>query len=108
MYLPPGCIPAKANVAGTFLWEGGDPIGGILRATSLYTVNAGRQFTRALVYYSQEEPEDATHCDQWEASVDRNDYGLTGPLLTMPGDPFLLRVCFFIVRPTSIVNLYCN
>ena len=60
MYLPPGCIPAKANVAGTFLWEGGDPIGGILRATSLYTVNAGRQIKRGPLYtFHKRDQEDA-------------------------------------------------
>ena len=56
MYLPPGCIPAKANVAGTFLWEGGIQLEEF-SGQRLYTPSTRAvKLRRALVYFSQEVP----------------------------------------------------
>ena len=83
---------------------GGAPIGGILRATSLYNVTVGRLYTRALAYYSQEGP-GRSDCDQWEASVDCNNYGLTGPLPDHAWRPVSF-VCVFLYRPSNLYRKF--
>ena len=53
---PPGCIPAKANVAGTFLREGGIQLEEF-SGQRLYTPSTRAvKLRRALVYFSQEGP----------------------------------------------------
>ena len=83
-----------------FSMGGGAPIGGILRATSLYTVNAGRQFTAGpCILLTRGTRRTLINCDQWEASVGCNDYGLTGSLLdhARGTDSF---VCVFLHWPS--------
>ena len=102
---PPRMHSSESECGRHFSMGGGDPIGGILRATSLYTVNAGRQITAGpCILFTRGTRRTLINCDQWEASVGCNDYGLTGPLFDHArGTDSFVCVCFFIGR----IVLYC-
>ena len=103
MYLPPGCIPAKSECGRHFLWEGGLQLEGFSGLVP-YNVTMGRLYTRALAYYSQGGP-GRSDCDQWEASVDCNNYGLTGPLPDHAWRPVSF-VCVFLYRPSNLYRKF--
>ena len=104
---PPRMHSSESECGRHFSMGGGDPIGGILRATSLYTVNAGRQITAGpCILVTRGTRRTLINCDQWEASVGCNDYGLTGPLLDHARGSASF-VCVFLHRPYCIV-LYCK
>ena len=100
MYLPPRMHSSESECGRHFSTGGGDPIGGILRATSLYTVNAGRQITAGpCILFTRGTRRTLINCDQWEASVDCNNYGLTGPLPDHARRSVSF-VCVFLHRPS--------
>ena len=51
------------------------------------------------LYTTHKRDQDANNCDQWEASVGCNDYGLTGPLLDHARGSVSF-VCVFLHRPS--------
>ena len=100
---PPAAFQRKVNVAGIFYGRGGSNWRGFLgwfHTTSPWAVF----IPRALAYYSQGGP-GRSDCVQWEASVDCNNYGLTGPLPDHAWRPVSF-VCVFLYRPSNLYRKF--